>query len=467
VTTAVNGIRYKVGFFVLLTVFAGNAIVHGQERYDVWRLRDGVVERAFDNWPGGELANPSDFTVFQDQLFLVADDGSGRDIWSYDGVNVPQKLSDTNAEFVAILRPFGDEFIFVAGPSYRLWRYGVNGSEMLPGGEAIGVSNAPGVGVLDDEVVFTGGTSATGAELFRYDGNNVSLVREIVPGIASPNIGGLFRFNDELIFVATTQEFGREPWRYRNGVAELLADIGPRGPGTSNHSSPSQFEIHDGYFYFAARTPATGPELYRYDGINVVAMPELHPGNPSGGNFHRILSLNDELLVFDARSDRIWTFDGDSYSRLSDQIPSQRQVEIGNHFIAAEYNGGVVFTGADDNEELWFYDGTDVTFLGDLNPNGHSQPRQMTIIDDVLYFVADDGTTGVELWRYDGTTVSQVVDLFPGAGSSFPGGMFEFQGDVYWGARAVPEPSTISLAIVACLALAVASTRFLRKQRIA
>jgi ELWxxDGT repeat protein len=465
VTTVVNRIRYRFGFLVLLAVLAGNASVHGQGQYDVWRLRDGVVERAFDIRPGREGASPSFLTVFQDRLFLVADDGSGRDLWSYDGANAPQKHSDTNAGFMQISRQFGDELLFIVGPGNRMWRYGVNGSEILPGAEAIGIASAPGPGVLDGEVIFLGHTPATGLELFRYDGSNVSLVREIQPGPSYPDIGGFIRFNDELFFAVRTNEFGREPWRYRNGTVELLADIGPSGPGTSSHSNPHGYEIHDGYLYFVATTPATGPELYRYDGTSVVAMPELHPGAPWNGNFHDLVSLNDELLVFDARSDRIWTFDGDSYIPLSDQIPSQRQVRIGTNLSVARYNGGLVFTGFNDNEELWFYDGTDVTLLGDLNPSGHSRPRLMTVIDDVLYFVADDGATGEELWRYDGATISQVVDLFPGADSSQPGGMIGFQGDVYWVARAVPEPSTISLVIVAFLAFALYSARSLRKQR--
>jgi ELWxxDGT repeat protein len=461
-----NQLRSTIGLCVVLTVFAVNANVRGQGRSDVWRWQNGVVERAFDIRPGREGANPTYMTVFQDRLFVVAEDGSGRDIWSYDGVNKPQRISDTNAERVEFSRQFGDELIFIAGPpGFRLWRYGTHGSEIVPGAESIGVPSGTGHGLLDNELVFSGRT-ATGTALFRYDGNNVSLIREIQPGLSSTDTGGFIRYNDELIFVTRTEEFGREPWRYRNGVAEILADIGPRGPGTSNHSNPHGFEIHDGYLYFVATTPATGPELYRYDGISVAAMPELHPGNPASTNFHDIVSLNDELLVFDARTDRIWTFDGETFVRLSDQIPSHRQVAIGTHYSAARYNGGLVFTGAKDNEELWFYDGTDVTFLGDLNPNGHSRPRQMTVIDDVLYFVANDGSTGDELWRYDGTTISQVVDLFPGANSSLPREMIGFQGGVYWVAQAVPEPSTISLAIVAGSTFVLSSYRRLRKRSI-
>ena len=61
-----------------------------------------------------------------------------------------------------------------------------------------------------------------------------------------------------------------------------------------------------------------------------------------------------------------------------------------------------------------------VTYLGDLNPEtAASTPTDLTQLDGVVYFSADDGTHGRELWRSDGTAAgtTMVVDADPGTGS--------------------------------------------------
>jgi len=49
-----------------------------------------------------------------------------------------------------------------------------------------------------------------------------------------------------------------------------------------------------------------------------------------------------------------------------------------------------------------------------------SNPNSFFVANGVLYFVADDPSTGNELWRTDGTTTQLVKDIKTGSGSSFP-----------------------------------------------
>ena len=51
---------------------------------------------------------------------------------------------------------------------------------------------------------------------------------------------------------------------------------------------------------------------------------------------------------------------------------------------------------------------------------------------DIVYFMADDGITGLELWKYDGVTVSQVADINPGYYGSTPTRMGEFNHAYYF-----------------------------------
>ncbi len=53
--------------------------------------------------------------------------------------------------------------------------------------------------------------------------------------------------------------------------------------------------------------------------------------------------------------------------------------------------------------ELWKSDGTaeGTVLVGDLNPGGSSNPIPLVGVNEVVYFLADNGTTGQELWKYD------------------------------------------------------------------
>jgi len=57
------------------------------------------------------------------------------------------------------------------------------------------------------------------------------------------------------------------------------------------------------------------------------------------------------------------------------------------------------------NYELWTSDGTeDGTYMvKDINPEGSSSPSNFASMGDILFFAADNGTSGRELWRTDGT----------------------------------------------------------------
>ncbi len=87
--------------------------------------------------------------------------------------------------------------------------------------------------------------------------------------------------------------------------------------------------------------------------------------------------------------------------------------------------------------ELWRTDGTasgtyrvkDIR----LGPMG-SKLNAMTLINDNLYFSANDEIHGDEIWTSDGTEAGTVMlaDLAPGSGSSSPTDFFYYQGHIYF-----------------------------------
>jgi len=73
------------------------------------------------------------------------------------------------------------------------------------------------------------------------------------------------------------------------------------------------------------------------------------------------------------------------------------------------------------------------TFTGAFSFNA---PRSLTVVGNLLYFVADDGITGQELWKTDGTAAGTVIvkNIMPGALSSSPKNLTNINGTLYFSA---------------------------------
>lgn len=81
-----------------------------------------------------------------------------------------------------------------------------------------------------------------------------------------------------------------------------------------------------------------------------------------------------------------------------EQVVQQEIVALGDRLIFVARNVGDL--------ELFVSDGTEegTRELININPEGSSRPSQLTVVGDVVFFVADDSFSGRELWRTDGTT---------------------------------------------------------------
>ena len=97
------------------------------------------------------------------------------------------------------------------------------------------------------------------------------------------------------------------------------------------------------------------------------------------------------------------------------------------------FDGLVYFSATDNsyNEELWSSDGTPegTSLVADLWPgaNEDSQPRELTVAGDNLFFTATTGEEGRELWRVPaGGTPELVIDLRTGPDSSSPRDLLAF-----------------------------------------
>ncbi|MFW9881328.1 MAG: hypothetical protein ACFFG0_50330, partial [Candidatus Thorarchaeota archaeon] len=150
--------------------------------------------------------------------------------------------------------------------------------------------------------------------------------------------------------------------------------------------------VYNGILYFAAQNQSDNIELWRTDGTEV-------------GTF-----MVKDISVDDSEPDDFVMCNGILYFRAMNQSTK-----------SAAY----------DNNELWRSDGTESgtylvkeIYFGDRG----GYPNELTVYNDIVYFIAADGLNGYELWRSDGTDVGTYIvkDLYPGTGLGASGGLIVY-----------------------------------------
>ncbi|MEZ5967173.1 MAG: hypothetical protein R3F56_25280 [Planctomycetota bacterium] len=201
-----------------------------------------------------------------------------------------------------------------------------------------------------------------------------TLVRDIYPGLASPNPGSDPRHGAQFgsVAVFTAERGSRWLWRtdgtaagttfIATGEAEVLGPLVNAG----------------GTLFFVASDRENGAELWAFDLRGAVLVKDIALGSADSG----------------VRS----------------------MVAVGSR----------LFFTADDGvhgRELWVSDGTSAgtMLVRDIHPSS-ADPAALTAVNGALYFTADDGIAGRELWRSDGTAAGtwRVADILPGVAGSNP-----------------------------------------------
>ena len=148
-----------------------------------------------------------------------------------------------------------------------------------------GVVGPEGIGVgvltaLHDRLYFSGYTSATGDELWKYDPGTgqVSMLPEIYPGIPGASPNQLTFFNNKLYFQARTA--GRsELWSIdANEQIVMVTNI-----NTTGTAVPGSMRPFDGKLYFSADNGTSGREVYQYDPVSGVTTMAFELGTGAQG----------------------------------------------------------------------------------------------------------------------------------------------------------------------------------------
>ncbi|HYO24911.1 MAG TPA: hypothetical protein VEQ85_08170 [Lacipirellulaceae bacterium] len=375
---------------------------------ELWRT-DGTSEGTRlvqDIRAGAQGSNPQELTVIGDALYFTADDGvRGREIWRY--------AAGATTAAVLDLRPGTLDYL----PPSKLTP--AEGKLFFAMGGALWSSD----GTLE------------GSAVIKYDDAGA----DVKPVLATVSINqGLVAVGDRVYFASqSTYEADPNSMLGSSGVELWESDGTPAGTKpvrdlTGVSSSPQHLAHIGGRLYFSATT-AAGREPWVSDGTAANtemikdisgeggAAPAILLGSTSSHFFYAGTAYLTSLSVTDANVTALWISDG--------TLAGTRVLRKDIHGLAAlGMIDDVLYFWADDSQtgpELWRSDGTEAGThlvkdirlggLGAFEPSFLRGPRSV-VMDDILYFVANDGLHGYEFWRSDGTTdgTYMVKDLEPG-----------------------------------------------------
>ena len=282
-------------------------------------------------------------------------------------------------------------------------------------------SNPANFTIFNGAVYFsaTTGTTVSGTELYKTDGTATGtvLVKDIRPGTgssASSNPQNFLILNPTtMLFSANDGTNGTELWKTDGSTAgtSLVVDY----PGTAN--SITWIEKVGSNAILGQIVSTTGRELYKSDGtaVNSSLLIDINPGSANGVN---TASYSTGSTVYFPGNDgstgfELWKTDGTVAGTILVKDINSGSTNS-NPIRFAEANGIIYFKATGVNgEELWRTDGTAAGTLevADINTSGNSNPDQLTVINNNLYFFAADDDLNYDLYTYNGTTLTKLYDF--------------------------------------------------------
>jgi ELWxxDGT repeat protein len=331
--------------------------------------------------------------LLNDKIIFVASDGTtGFELWESDGTeqgtSLIKNIDNTSSSSIRsnnLITKFNNEVYFLADDGIHgkeIWKSDgtSNGTTLLKdintGNTSVWIDKLYVDSVNNKLLFFTTSTDLNTRTLWVSDGSTNGTFE--LSSVKDSNISGLIEsfvtINNSTILTGENEENGNELWITDGTIngTSFFADL-----NYSNSSNPSSFSDINGNIFFSARGYDNENKLYKSDG-----------------------TINGTGLVKD--------------------------INFGSNYTMAEINGIAFFTAYDDlnGHELWKSDGTEsgTILVKDINSGTQSSmlygsnPQEFTVINDILYFSADDGIHGFELWRSDGTESGTFMlhDLYAG-----------------------------------------------------
>ncbi len=434
---AVNTLRYKIFGLNAQTFnfYNGNGTLYFVKNDDVygnelWKTNGTDLGTVLvkDIFPGHGGSYPDALTFANGKLLFKAYDlNDGDELWASDGtgtgtslvknINVDGAGSNTWFGFPGIIST-GSEVLFNAftpalgGELYK--SDGTNAGTVLLNDINTGPDwSFPNSFIFKNSAGYFIGDDAVGTALYKSNGTSAGLQR--ITAYVGANYFVLnFNVTDKglaLYTLVNRFSYAAELWR-SDGTQAGTYMLTPNLP--YYYSLGNYITTIGNTAFFIGGDYTTGYELWNTDGTiaGTKMVKDINPGNGGSDPFSFYVYKNtlyfgayDGASAFYHRS--LWKSDGTEKgtTRMINLEPTYYNstiFKIPQH-VFCESNGMLYFTAFDFNSygnELWVTNGTEkgTSLVKDINPYSSSYPDNLTDVNGVLYFTADDGVNGTELW---------------------------------------------------------------------
>ena len=393
--------------------FTANDGVYGVE---LWKT-DGSfsgTQLVKDIMPGPGSSNPSQLQVMNGILYFVASTSgtsSGDGLWRSDGTEagtyrVGNVIPDRPADSILDqnnLTVFNNKLYFrgsttLSGIPSHLWESDGTDAGTIPLSSRITMPDVqtPAFMTVVNTIMFFSADGSSGYELYKFDGSNVQLVKDLLNGLT----GGILTRPANLVATDNLIIFQKE----QSEVGQLLF----RSDGTAN-GTYSLKKIDPFYNNMLA-------VVYTYDGQLTAVGNDVYFLTQNETGIRQLWKTDGTL----AETTKLAVFDNypNTYTEISNLTA------VGNKLFFRGFR-------IDHGYELWVSDGTlsGTRMVKDIRPGPESSGiDSLAEIDGVLYFAAS-GEQGNEIWKSDGTEAGTVMvaDVIPGSSSSSPRDFFKIE----------------------------------------
>lgn len=254
----------------------------------------------------------------------------------------------------------------------------------------------------------------------------------------------LVAYGNTLYFSAIDSAHGRELWVFfaNDTSPKRLTDI-CSDTASSIAIGNKSIGIHKGDIYFSAKDAAGKYDLWLHDGNSTRKAATIGDNNNEGYPEY-ITSFNDKVYftaVTDAAGRELWEYDpATQKARMLDDIMPGSFDSRPNDLTP--FNGKLYFGALrqDVGREVFSFDpiSNTVALDADINPQvggSSSSPEKFIVVNNKLYFFANDRLSGLELFEYDGTNPPALItDMEPGInnGVAPEAGIINYNGNLYF-----------------------------------
>jgi trimeric autotransporter adhesin len=430
--------RFEAGYSNFYEPYAHNGKIYFTKEDNLYGrepwLSDGTAEGTSllkDIYKGPSVSSPSFFTTINGKLIFSARNETGSELWTTNGTEAGTRiLKDINTHSTAGM----------------FYSYG--GSDAMA--------------TLNKELIFVADDGQPGKRLYKSDGSTsgTSVLKDLT---SAPRL--LLSRNDFVYFVTsyydstvlvnniyrtngkkngTTKLLETRQWKYEIFTYEVSQDGTVyykvrkdwesayelwRTDGTlqgtyllmTNVSPETNVAVAGNTAYFVAGKDASGYELWNTDGTveGTKMIKDIFPGS-GGSNPYNLFTYKREIY-FGARDplsdSSFWKTDGTSAGtfKLRNITLSTQPFCISNDILYFKANEKTAIPA--QGTQLWKTNGTSdgTKIVKTINAGHDVNASNLTDVDGILFFTADDGVHGVELWASDGSDsgTRMVKDINP------------------------------------------------------